>query len=144
MTQTFHDDTMGTDELIWRNPAGPSVAAVMQMVVPTVRGSERVWYVATAITRGGLGCVGVVDDAGKLMGVITDGDLRRKMGPQLSERPATQVMTWKPLTILASATVDEALAEMNERRITQLFVVDGENRPLGIVHIHQLLAARGA
>ena len=86
------------------------------------------------------GCVGIVDDGGRLMGVITDGDLRRHMGPGLLGYAAAQVMTDRPATIRPQALVSEALGLMNARKITNLFVVD-DRFPVGILHIHDCLHA---
>ena len=85
------------------------------------------------------GAVGVIDTAGALIGLITDGDLRRHMDGLMSHI-AGEVMTRAPLTIAPSALAAEALKIMNERRITVLFVVEGE-RPVGVLHVHDLLRA---
>lgn len=85
------------------------------------------------------GAVGVVDAAGHLVGMITDGDLRRHMDGLLAHT-ADQVMTRSPLTITPGALAAEALKIMNERRITVLFVVENQ-RPVGILHVHDLLRA---
>lgn len=85
------------------------------------------------------GAAGVLDDAGRLVGLITDGDLRRHMDGLLDHR-ADEVMTRAPLTIAPSALAAEALKLMNERRITVLFVVDGD-QPVGVLHVHDLLRA---
>ncbi len=85
------------------------------------------------------GAVGVVDDAGRLSGLITDGDLRRHMDGLLTHT-AGEVMTRAPLTIGPQALAAEALKLMNERRVTVLFVVE-DARPVGIVHVHDLLRA---
>lgn len=85
------------------------------------------------------GAVGVVDGSGGLIGLITDGDLRRHMDGLLQHR-AGQVMTLAPLTIAPGALAAEALKVMNERRITVLFVVDA-GRPVGVLHVHDLLRA---
>jgi arabinose-5-phosphate isomerase len=85
------------------------------------------------------GAVGVVDDDGRLAGLITDGDLRRHMDGLL-QHTASEVMTRAPLTITPGALAAEALKIMNERRITVLFVVDAE-RPVGVLHVHDLLRA---
>lgn len=89
------------------------------------------------------GCVGVTDAEGRLAGIITDGDLRRAMGPDLLDRKAGSVMTRAPLTIGPDALAGEALLAMNgpSRAVTALFVVDGDHRPIGILHIHDLLRA---
>ncbi|MFO0996909.1 MAG: KpsF/GutQ family sugar-phosphate isomerase [Alphaproteobacteria bacterium] len=83
------------------------------------------------------GCVGVVE-GGRLIGIITDGDLRRHLGDDFLARTAREVMTPRPKTIRPQALASEALGLMNARTITNLFVVDA-NVPVGIVHIHDCL-----
>ncbi len=85
------------------------------------------------------GAVGVVDTAGALVGLITDGDLRRHMDG-LMTHAAGEVMTKGPLVIGPHALAAEALKVMNERRITVLFVVEA-GRPVGVLHVHDLLRA---
>lgn len=89
------------------------------------------------------GCVGVVDAGGRLVGILTDGDLRRGMGPDLLTRDVASMMTATPRTIGPDALAAEALHAMNAggRPITILFVVDGQRHPVGILHIHDLLRA---
>ncbi len=88
------------------------------------------------------GCVGVVDESGVLIGIITDGDLRRHMEDHLLSRKACEVMTDQPTSIRPQALAAKALGMMTlrERPITSLFVVD-DGRPIGIVHIHDCLRA---
>ena len=88
------------------------------------------------------GCVGIVDAHGRLIGIVTDGDLRRHMSPDLLRRKVGTIMTPNPKSIRPDALAAEALAEMNitDRPVTSLFVVDG-GRPVGIVHVHDLLRA---
>ena len=95
------------------------------------------------ITEKRFGCLGVVNASGRLVGIVTDGDLRRAMGPDLLSRQVASVMTPEPRTIAPDALAGEALHTMNanERPITALFVVDATSRPLGILHIHDLLRA---
>ena len=94
------------------------------------------------MTGKGFGCVGVVEH-GRLAGIVTDGDLRRAMGPSLLEQTVRGVMTRSPRTIRPDALAAEALRQMNEgaRRITSLFVVGADGAPIGIVHVHDLLRA---
>ena len=87
-----------------------------------------------------LGCVGVLDDDGKLAGVVTDGDLRRHLSHEMMSASAESLMSRRPKTIRPKALAAEALGEMNKRQITSLFVVD-QGRPLGVVHIHDCLRA---
>ena len=85
-----------------------------------------------------LGVVGVTDDAGYLVGVITDGDLRRNMERGL-DHTAAEFMTRSPKTIAADALVDDALTLFEEYKITALFVVEEDGRgkkPIGVLHIH--------
>jgi arabinose-5-phosphate isomerase len=95
------------------------------------------------ITEKRFGCLGVVDLAGRLAGIVTDGDLRRAMGPDLLSRQVGDIMTRSPRTIAPDALAVEALHVMNarERPITTLFAVDPDGRPVGILHIHDLLRA---
>lgn len=93
-----------------------------------------------AMTTKHFGCVGLVDADGILKGVITDGDIRRHMGDSLLTLRATDVMTTNPQTIRDSALAAEALALMNDRAITSLFVLE-DGRPIGILHIHDCLRA---
>jgi len=91
-----------------------------------------------------LGVVGVIDDDGCLIGVITDGDLRRHMEEGL-DHVASEFMTRDPKTIAPDALVEDALALFDEHRITTLFVVQREGerqRPLGVLHIHDCPSAR--
>ncbi len=92
------------------------------------------------ISRKGFGVVGVTDPNGAMLGIVTDGDLRRHM-EGLLERNASEVMTRSPLTIAPSALAEEAVSVMNAHKITCLFVVDpkGNGIPSGLVHIHDCL-----
>ena len=95
------------------------------------------------MTRKSFGCLGIVGADGVLEGVVTDGDLRRALGQDLRTLRAGAIMTRAPRTIGPAALAAEALHLMNDgkRPITSLFVVDAERRPLGIVHVHDLLRA---
>ena len=92
------------------------------------------------MTEKSLGCLGVVDKAGSLAGIITDGDLRRKMGPELFTASAGEVMTANPKTVGPDLLVSAALEQINTSNITALFVVE-DGKPVGILHIHDLLRA---
>ncbi|MEE8500320.1 MAG: KpsF/GutQ family sugar-phosphate isomerase [Kiloniellales bacterium] len=114
----------GPEELPLCRPETPMAEAILTM------------------TKGTFGCVGITRDDGELVGIITDGDLRRHMNPGLLEASAAEVMTGPPRTIRPQALAAEALGIMNglrnERPITSLFVVE-EARPIGILHIHDCL-----
>ena len=85
-----------------------------------------------------LGCVGVLSSEGRLVGVITDGDLRRHMEDDILAMAASEVMTANPKTVGEDTLAAQVLAMMNENKITTFFVV-GLDQPLGIIHIHDLL-----
>jgi arabinose-5-phosphate isomerase len=90
------------------------------------------------MTNKRFGSVGVVDGAGKLAGIITDGDLRRHMADDLLGRSTHAIMTRNPKTVRPRTLAAEALRLMNAARITGLFVVE-EGRPVGILHVHDCL-----
>jgi arabinose-5-phosphate isomerase len=95
------------------------------------------------MTEKRFGCLGVVDTGGRLVGIVTDGDLRRAMGPNLLSRQVGEIMTLSPRTIAPDALAVEALHVMNARGrpITTLFVIDPRGLPIGILHVHDLLRA---
>lgn len=93
------------------------------------------------ITRKGFGVLGIVDAAGLLTGIITDGDLRRHM-QGLLDHSAAEVMTRNPRTIGPGQLAQEAVQLMDEHRISQLVVVDGEGRVVGALSTHDLLQAK--
>jgi len=113
--------------------------------IPLIREDAPMSEALVEITAKRLGCVGVTDKDGRLVGVITDGDLRRHMSPDLLQQKAGIVMTAKPLTIRQGALAAEALGTMNSRGITNIFVVDETSsqptRPVGVLHIHDVLRA---
>lgn len=90
------------------------------------------------MTEKSFGCLGVVNGEGRLVGILTDGDLRRNMGRGLLEARVSEVMTRAPKTISRDELASAALNILNTAKITALFVVE-EGRPVGIVHIHDLL-----
>jgi arabinose-5-phosphate isomerase len=88
----------------------------------------------------GFGCVGVTDPGGRLVGIITDGDLRRHMRRDLLDARVDDVMTRAPKTARSDQLASETLALLQASKITALFVVDGD-KPVGLVHLHDLLRA---
>lgn len=95
--------------------------------------------VMRAISAVGIGAAGVVEH-GRLIGIVTDGDLRRKLSPEMFAKSARDIMTANPKTIAPDAPLVDAIAIMNEQRITLLFAVE-DGKPVGVVHMHDLLAA---
>ena len=92
------------------------------------------------MTAKGFGCVGITDRDGLLVGIITDGDLRRHMSTNLLDLRVEQVMTRQPKTVRPDQLVSEALEMLNSTKKTQLIVVDA-GKPVGVVHFHDLLRA---
>src|SRR5215813_7923780 len=92
------------------------------------------------MTQKSFGCLGVVDGKGRLVGMITDGDLRRHMGPELLKARVCDIMTKKPNTLSPDTLASAALQEINSLKRTQMFVVD-KGKPVGVVHVHDLLRA---
>ena len=92
-----------------------------------------------------LGITGIVDDRGALLGVFTDGDLRRKIeqGIEVLNKPISEIMSGRPKRILRSNLAAKALQRMEEHKITSLFVFETEEEqvPVGIIHLHDLLKA---
>ena len=102
---------------------------------------ETVMAVALLVmTSKSFGCLGVVDDEGRLLGIITDGDLRRHMADDLLTLTAGRVMTPNPKQVRPQTLAAEALGIMNTNKITNLFVIEGDE-PVGILHIHDCLRA---
>ena len=92
------------------------------------------------MTQKSFGCLGVVDGKGRLVGMITDGDLRRHMGPELLKARVQDIMTKKPNTLSPGMLASAALEQINSLKRTQMFVVD-KGKPVGVVHVHDLLRA---
>lgn len=87
------------------------------------------------------GVTGVADPEGRIVGILTDGDLRRAFSAGFRDRPVREAMTRAPLTVPGETLAADLLALLSERRITSVFVVDAEHRPVGILHLHDLLRA---
>jgi arabinose-5-phosphate isomerase len=109
--------------------------------IPLVPAGTLMAEAIIVMTQKSFGCVGVADSRGRLIGVVTDGDLRRHMGDKLLPTPVETVMSPHPKTIRPHALALEALGTMNALSITSLFAVDEERRPLGILHVHDCLRA---
>lgn len=110
--------------------------------IPTVKYNTPMTDALLVITQKGFGIAGVLSENGDLVGVITDGDLRRHM-VGLLDRVAEDVMTPNPKTVYVDALASEAMGIMNEMKITTLLVVEPENEacPVGILHLHDCLRA---
>jgi len=126
---------------------GGKLGAKLSFVRDIMRGGEDLPLVASGTRMGdalvvmsgkGLGCVGVLDARQNLVGIITDGDLRRHMAGDLTTRKVDEVMTPSPKTVRPDNLASEALKIMNAKKITALLVAE-ELKPVGVIHIHDLL-----
>lgn len=131
-----------------RHPGG-KLGAMLQKVsdlmhkgeeLPLVKKDASMQEALLIMTSKMLGCVGIVDDSGKLLGMITDGDLRRCLSADMFNKKAVDIMTKNPKTTIPDILAVEALNIMNNtgKGITQLFVID-HNQPVGIIHLHDCL-----
>ncbi|HZT47778.1 MAG TPA: KpsF/GutQ family sugar-phosphate isomerase [Hyphomicrobiaceae bacterium] len=128
---------------------GGSLGASLKFVADVMHTGDRMPLVGedkimaealVTMTQKSFGCLGVVDGKGRLVGMITDGDLRRHMGPELLKARVIDIMTRKPNTLAPDTLASAALEEINSLKRTQMFVVD-RGKPVGIVHVHDLLRA---
>ena len=128
---------------------GGSLGASLKFVADVMHTGERLPLVAedrimseaiVVMTEKSFGCLGVIDGKGRLVGMITDGDLRRHMGPELLRQHTQAIMTRKPNTLTPNTLASAALEHFNALKRTQMFVVD-RGKPVGILHVHDLLRA---
>ncbi len=133
-----------------RHPGG-KLGAILRKVsdlmhsgdeMPVVNEDTKMQEALLVMTSKMLGCVGVVNQAGELTGIVTDGDLRRWLSPSLMSEKISEVMTKNPKTIQPDVLAIVALVLINitGRGITNLFVVEGK-KPVGLIHIHDCLRA---
>ena len=106
--------------------------------IPLAKKNEKMSKSLITMTKKSFGCVGVIDNKKNLIGIITDGDLRRNMNNSLFNLKAFELMTNKPTTGNKNMLIGEALSIMNRKKITALFICE-KNKPVGIIHIHDLL-----
>ncbi len=109
--------------------------------IPVIQSGKLMSEALLVMTEKRFGCVAIVDKKGFLLGIITDGDLRRHMSADLIKQQVENVMTVNPLTIKKDSLATEALRLMEGKSITNLFVVDEDKKPVGIIHVHDILRA---
>ena len=106
--------------------------------IPLIVESKKMSYAILEMTSKGEGCVGVVSKKNQLIGIITDGDIRRNMNPELLDKNVKEVMTRKPKTLSPNTLISKALKIMNEESITNIFITK-QKKPIGIIHMHDML-----
>jgi len=109
--------------------------------IPLIKADSSFSEMILEITRKSFGCVGVIDDYGIFIGIVTDGDLRRNIELDFKKSIVLDFMTQNPLTIDQDVLAIQAFNLMNDNGITNLFIVDDNKKPIGIVHIHDLIRA---
>lgn len=107
--------------------------------VPLVKESQKIPKILLEMTSKHLGCSGVIDSENKLIGIITDGDLRRHVSKDFLKQSAQTIMTQNPITTTADTLAAEAIAIMNKKSITSLMVLNEKQEVKGILHLHDCL-----
>lgn len=129
------------------HPRG-NLGAALRRVSDLMHGSERLPLciaaapledAVRAMNAGGFGCVGIVDGDGRLIGILTDGDLRRAFGKSDVTTPVSSIMSKTPRTVSPDTLAGEALAILSKDKITALFVTENE-KPVGMLHVHDCLS----
>ena len=131
-----------------RHPGG-KLGSILQKVkdmmhkgsaMPILNINATINEIILEMTSKRLGCVGFVNEKGEFCGMFTDGDLRRCINSDLKNAKASEIMTKNPITAKPEMFASEAIKIMNEKKITNLFVIE-DNKPIGTIHIHDLLKA---
>lgn len=120
-----------------------SVADLMHQddELPLVRETTPMMEALLIMTAKRFGCTGVIDAQDRLIGIVTDGDVRRKAGADFAHLKVGDVMTASPMVVSPQALAAEALAELNQSGRSVVFAVDEHEKPVGILHLHDLLRA---
>jgi arabinose-5-phosphate isomerase len=109
--------------------------------LPLVRETTPMMEALLIMTAKRFGCTGVIDGHDRLIGIVTDGDVRRKAGVDFAHLKVAEVMTASPMVVSPHALAAEALAELNQSGRSVVFAVDDQEKPVGILHLHDLLRA---
>lgn len=129
-----------------RHPGG-KLGSILQRVsdlmhkdaeMPILEEHSNMQQVLLEMTSKRLGCVGFVNADGIFTGMLTDGDLRRCLSPEILDKKAIDLMTKNPKTITKDTMAAEAMKIMHDKKITNIFVIE-DNKPIGVIHIHDLL-----
>ncbi|MBY5851270.1 KpsF/GutQ family sugar-phosphate isomerase [Rhizobium leguminosarum] len=129
------------------HPGGKLGASLMHVAdvmhtgerLPLVAKGTPITEAITVLSRKHFGCVGVLDEDGRLCGIVTEGDMARNLTRNLAELAVDDIMTRTPKTVKPSVLATAALALLNQHHIGALIVIDDDRRPVGLVHFHDLL-----
>jgi len=143
----LEDRGFSADDFGIYHPGGSLGSALMRVkevmhtgdYIPIVQTNTSMPEAVMELSQKRFGCVGVIDDGGKLAGILTDGDLARNLDKSLQHLSVNDLMTASPKTISSEALVTTALGMLNENNISALIVTDADNTPKGIIHLHDLL-----
>jgi arabinose-5-phosphate isomerase len=141
------------EDFAFRHPGGSlgrSLLRVSDLMhtgenLPLSRASDAMRAAIVEMSRKKLGMTAILDETGRLVGIFTDGDLRRTVQEargEILDRPVADFMTRAPRTIDRDRLAVQALTLMEERKITSLVVADAEGRPEGVIHIHDILRSK--
>ena len=108
--------------------------------VPICSPKTSVTEAVGVINAKGFGCVGVVDEAGKIVGIVTDGDLRRRYAAEPIAKRVEEIMSPDPYTVREDSLAADALNLLTENKITSVFIVNDAHQPIGLVHVHDCLS----
>ncbi len=113
---------------------------IMHKSIPLVEPNTSMQEALLVMSEFGLGCVGIIGERGEMVGIVTDGDLRRHIKENFLETKVQDIMTKTPIMINENIPASEALFMMESNKITNLFVVDHEKKPIGVVNIHDIIS----
>jgi arabinose-5-phosphate isomerase len=120
-----------------------TIKDVMRTQIPVLEIGSVMQDAIISMTQYGVGCVGICDKKNGLVGIITDGDLRRHMSPELLNRTVEEVMTKNPLVTTEDKLCSEVILVMEQNKITNLFVTRNSSEvPVGIVHLHDIISRK--
>ncbi|MDR1288868.1 MAG: KpsF/GutQ family sugar-phosphate isomerase [Holosporales bacterium] len=117
---------------------------IMRKKMPLLRIDDGMQRAIIVISECGVGCAGIIGEDGGLLGIITDGDLRRHMAANLLTKSIKEVMTTKPIMITEDILCSEALRIMEDKKINNLFVVGNHDDkiPVGVIHLHDIVSKK--
>ncbi|MDR2666941.1 MAG: KpsF/GutQ family sugar-phosphate isomerase [Holosporales bacterium] len=115
---------------------------IMHKNMPLLHAHENVQKAVCIASEFGFGCVGIINSEEQLIGIVTDGDLRRYSSDGFLSKIVGDIMTQNPITVHSDILASELLHIMESKKITSLFVVNEKKHPIGLVHIHDIISRK--